>query len=190
VRPYLASYRDARWPLVAGILGAVLQTALLLPVPWLVGWAIDDVIPSGDTGELMIVGSLIVGLTLLGAFVALASRSVIVSSTKRATADLRRAVVERIHALPRQAQQRFDVAELHDRLLMATARVDAMAVAVLADLLPGLVLTVGITGLLVVLDWRSPSSPSPSARSSWWRPAWSAVCSNRRTSATTAPTRT
>lgn len=154
LRAYAELYRDARGTVVIGVLGAVLQTALLLPVPWMVGHAIDRVIPRGDTLELLLVGSAVVGLTLLGALVNLASRSFVVGATKRATADLRREVVERVHALPREAQQRFDRADLLDRMLMATARVDAMAVAVLGDLLPGAVLTAGITALLVILDWR------------------------------------
>ncbi len=151
---YRSFYRPARRRLALGVTLAVIQMGFLLPVPWLVGRAIDEVIPSGDRGDLLLLGAAVVTLTVCGTAMTLLARTLVVTVAKRATADLRRAMVERIHALPRWEQQRHDVAGLHDQLINETMRVDSMAVALIADLLPSAVLAAGIGVVLVVLDWR------------------------------------
>ena len=146
-------YRGSGKQLAVGIALSAVQTMTLLPVPLLVARAIDTAIPRKSVKQLLIIGTAIVGLTVISALITLAARRVTLAVTKRATRDLRLMLVDKLYSVSRQFHVVNDQGELHDRLVHESDRVDLMTSSLIADLLPAVVLT---TGLLAVLSIRSP----------------------------------
>ncbi len=146
-------YRGSGRQLAVGIALSAVQTMTLLPVPLLVARAIDTAIPRKSVQQLLIIGASIVGLTIVSALVTLAARRATLAVTKRATRDLRLMLLDKLYSVSRQFHVVNDQGELHDRLVHESDRVDLMTSALIADLLPAVVLT---TGLLAVLSIRSP----------------------------------
>ncbi len=146
-------YRGSGKQLAVGIALSAVQTMTLLPVPLLVARAIDTAIPHKSVKQLLVIGAAIVGLTIVSALITLAARRVTLAVTKRATRDLRLMLLDKLYSVSRQFHVVNDQGELHDRLVHESDRVDLMTSALIADLLPAVVLT---TGLLAVLSIRSP----------------------------------
>jgi ABC-type bacteriocin/lantibiotic exporter with double-glycine peptidase domain len=137
-----------------GVACSVGQTAFLLPVPWLVGRAIDRVIPTGDRSGLIVTAVAIIGCTIAAAIAGSVARSVVARSVKAATASVRLRMVDQLHSIARGDQMRYDRGALHDLFVTDTARLDSMAVALWGDVVPGVLLSAAVTFVLVVLDWQ------------------------------------
>ena len=151
-RYYASFYRDDRATLAFGTFLSLLRALLLLPLPILVGLAIDSAIPDGNIGALVGLGVVILALTASSAGVSIAARSVTVSATKRALAKFRVAVVDKLLKMSRRDYSNADIGTLHDHVVHETERVENATGAVFEEFLPGAVLVVGITVVLATLN--------------------------------------
>jgi ATP-binding cassette subfamily B protein len=149
-------YARARRRLALGIILSALQTTTLLPVPLLIAQAIDTAIPQRDIGRLFLSGGAIVALTIASAVITLASRSITLPVTKRVARDLRLKLLDKLYSVSRQFHVVTDQGELHDRLVHETDRVDLMTSAFIAELLPSVVLTIGLLAILTIRQSHSP----------------------------------
>jgi ABC-type multidrug transport system fused ATPase/permease subunit len=148
-----ALYRRSWRRLTAGIGLAAVQTLFLLPVPVLIKNVVDDAIPNHDQSQVALLGLAIVGLTLLNAIATILARRVTLTVTKRAARDLRRRVLTRLYEASRQYHVTADQGAMHDRAVHETERVDMMTSALIADMVPSVVLATGLLGVLVGIDW-------------------------------------
>jgi ATP-binding cassette subfamily B protein len=152
LRYYLSFYRESRSTLVFGTLLSLLRAILLLPLPILVGLAIDRAIPEDDIATLVGFGAMILALTAASAGVSIAARTVTVSATKQALAGFRVALVEKLLRMSRKDYSKVDIGTLHDHVVHETERVENATGALFEEFLPGAVLIVGITLVLARLN--------------------------------------
>jgi ATP-binding cassette subfamily B protein len=139
--------------LTAGIGLAAIQTLFLLPVPLLIKNVVDDAIPNHDQAKVALLGLGIVGLTLLNAVATVLARRVTLTVTKRAAREMRMRVLQRLYDASRQYHVTADQGAMHDRAVHETERVDMMTSALIADMVPSVVLATGLLGVLVSIDW-------------------------------------
>lgn len=151
-RFYAAFYRGSRSRLVAGAALSFLRAFALLPVPLLVAMAIDEAIADGETGRLVVIGLVILGLTVASALVGIASRRVLAAVTMSAQARFRETTVAALLRMSRRTYSKSDVGALHDHVLQETKRVEQGTSAIFEDFLPGSVLIVGITFVLLGMN--------------------------------------
>jgi ATP-binding cassette, subfamily B, bacterial len=152
-RSYAARFRGAYGRAVLGA-GLALATGLVLvPIPLLVGYAFDTVIPGGRTGALIGVSVGILGLQMLSGAGMLATRYVVLGVTKQVSAHIRREALARLLAAPKRDYNRRDLSSLHDVVVHETERVDVMTSALLAEVGPAVALSLGVCGALVALNW-------------------------------------
>ena len=133
---------------------AVLQSLSLVPIGLLMRHIFNTVIPHRDKGQLVLLGGVFLALYLIAAGLALFSKHVVLTATKRAIGRLRNELLTAIQTLPRTWLDRADLGTVHATVVEDSERVDVMAQAVLAFVLPSLVVAAALLGSLVFIDLR------------------------------------
>ena len=152
-RAYLWRYlSDIRLAIAGCVVLAVLQSASLLPIAWLVRRTFDSIIPQRNVGGLMLVGLGILLLTTASACLTLTTRFAALRVTKRAIAAIRRDLVSHCHALPRAYHDTANRSQLHTLLVQDTQLLDVMLNALISFALPSLVLCTGLLALMAMLN--------------------------------------
>lgn len=154
VRYYLGFYRAEKGRLAIGLALSLLQSFLLLPVPVLVGIAIDQAIPDRSTSDLVILGAVIVLMTVLSAMVSVWASAVTAAVSADAVAGLRTSAIERLMKMSRKSYSTSNPGSVHDQVVHESERVEEMAGAVLSQFIPGIVLIVGLAAVLASLNLR------------------------------------
>jgi ABC-type multidrug transport system fused ATPase/permease subunit len=152
-REYVAAFRGTYGQAMLGATLAILTGLTLVPVPLLVGYAFDRVIPGGRTDLLAGLGLLMLALQTLNGAGVLTTRFVILRVTKQASARLRERAVARLLVTPRRQYTTRGLASMHDTVVQETDRVDVMTSTLLGEVAPALVLSVGICAVLLALNW-------------------------------------
>ncbi len=124
---------------------SVAQSVTLIPIALLVRRAFDDAIPSNDTGELLLIGGLILALYLLSLGLGLVGRYVVLNVTKPAVARVRSELISHVIWLPRSYFDATDAGRLHSLIVQDTERLDTMAKYLLAIVIPSL----GVAAILL-----------------------------------------
>jgi ABC-type multidrug transport system fused ATPase/permease subunit len=150
---YVAVFRGTYGQAILGATLAVITGLTLVPIPLLVGYAFDHLIPDGRTDLLTGLGILMLGLQTLNGVSVLLTRFVILRVTKQASSRLRERAVARLLATPRTQYTTRGLAWMHDTVVHETDRVDVMTSTLLGDVAPALVLSLGICSVLLVLNW-------------------------------------
>ncbi|MFQ5554517.1 MAG: ABC transporter ATP-binding protein [Acidimicrobiia bacterium] len=152
LRYYLTFYRHTKGRVALSIGLYLVRASVLLPLPVLVGLAIDDAIPERNVGRLVAIGLGILALTGASAGLSIAARAVTVSVTQGALARLRRAAIDKLLTVSRRYYTTTDSSALHDQVVHETERVEQMTSAVFGDFVPGVVLIVGLTVVLARMN--------------------------------------
>jgi ABC-type multidrug transport system fused ATPase/permease subunit len=151
-RTYLRLF-DGTWRLLAITVGlSVLQALLLIPIAGLVQHAFDSQIPSGDAGAVAVTGVVILVLYVANAVVSLVTRYVSLKVNKRAVAQLRIALIERLYALNRSELDSASAGQLQSIVVQDSERVDVMSNAIIGLLLPAVLVSAGLTVVALVLS--------------------------------------
>ena len=151
-RWYATFYRGSQARLAFGAGLSFLRALALLPIPLLVAVAIDGAIAGSNIPELVAIGVVILGLTVMSAALGIASRRVLAKATMRAQARLRESAVAALLRMSRRTYSSADDGVLHDHVLQETKRVEKGTSAIVDDFLPGAVLIVGVTIVLVGMN--------------------------------------
>jgi ABC-type bacteriocin/lantibiotic exporter with double-glycine peptidase domain len=131
---------------VVSLTSSILQSIVLIPIALLVRHAFDDSIPKGQTGELVLIGAGILALYVASLALGLAGRYLVLSVTKPAVTGVRIALIERIAWMPSSFFDAVEGPRLHALIVQDTERLDTMAKALLAILIP----SVGTAALLLL----------------------------------------
>ncbi|MEM1116669.1 MAG: ABC transporter ATP-binding protein [Bacteroidota bacterium] len=176
LRHLWARVAQPRRVLAVAAVGAVVQSLLVVTVPVVVQYLFAEVLPQRDPTSVLLWGGVILALYVGQAGVAVWDRLTLVDWFKRDVAALREALLDRIHRLPRARVHAEDRGHLHSTLVHDTERVDVMANAALAEVLPAalssallvtvlLTIDVALFGVLVLL-----MGPASLALRLWLRP--------------------
>ncbi len=145
-----ALYGNARGPLLGSTAIAIVEALLVLPIPLLIARLIDHSIPGGHRGELIAITSIIVGLSAVASLLSVGERYLALRVTKRVSRELRERIMAKTYRLSRRYHVDTPVSEMHDRMVQQVDRVDMATTTVFRDLLPGVVMVVGMLTLLTV----------------------------------------
>jgi len=152
---YLGRYMDdLRLPLLGCVTLALLQSVSLLPIAWLVRRAFDSIIPSRNAAGLVLLGFEILALNSVASGLTLATRFASLRTTKLAITAMRRDLVIHCQSLPRAYHDTADRGKLHTLLVQETLLVDVMINALIANILPSLVLSAALIVTMAVLNLR------------------------------------
>lgn len=152
---YLWRYlRNLRFRLLGCIALALLQSVSLLPIAWLVKRIFDTEIPHHNIPGLFLVGFGILVLNAAFSGLTLATRFASLRTTKKAVTAIRCDLVAQCQSLPRAWHDTADRGELHTLLVQDTQLLDVMLNAIIANLLPSLVLGVALAVLMARINLR------------------------------------
>ena len=151
-RYYIEQFRPDGRSWLASILLSLLQAAAVFPLIYLVRYAFDDVLPSGNASLLFLVGgSILVAKFALSALVVL-TRKLNVELTKRVSLRIRSDLLQHMYALPRAYHSKSELGKLHAILEQDADRVDGMTDVIGAQLIPALTISIGFAVILFTLN--------------------------------------
>jgi ATP-binding cassette subfamily B protein len=153
-RLFLGLFAGSGRLLGRSLVASLLQAALLVPVAFVVRHVFNTVIPRGELGALIGFGALLLGLFLANGALSLWNRYATLRVTKRAVTRLRSLLVERVYELPQSYFDRADLGTLHAMLVLDSERVDVMANAFVAQLVPACVIGIALIAVLGVVSWQ------------------------------------
>jgi ATP-binding cassette subfamily B protein len=152
-RYYIQFYKGFyRW-LVVGIVIAVLQSAVYLPVALLVRTVFDRVIPQKDFSALISIGLAILGLYLLDSGLSLYTRYLGLRITKHAIRQFRDELLMRLYTYSRSFYTGTDHGRLHASVVQDTERLDVMTNALVVQFLPAIITSLVLGVVLLALNW-------------------------------------
>ncbi len=132
---------------------AVVGAGLLIPLPLIIKYALDEAIPSRSTGRILTVGAVLIGMELANGGITLLRRWLVIRETKRATREIRHAMALKLHDVSIDYHRRHEVGLLHDRIVQQTQRVDSMTDLLISTFFPTVLLAVGISAILIAINW-------------------------------------
>lgn len=153
-RGYFRRFRPYRARVVAALVLSIVQAALLLPIPILIGISIDEAIPDENTGQLLLLSAGMAVCAALSVLAQIAARAVDLRATMDVSRHLRYDVYEKLIKLPRSTYDKTSVTDLHDRVVNDTLRIQTMTSVMITTMLPTAVLSVGLCIVLFSLDWK------------------------------------
>jgi ABC-type bacteriocin/lantibiotic exporter with double-glycine peptidase domain len=131
---------------------SIAETVLLVPVAVIVRNVFDRLIPAREAGAILAGGAEILGLYLASAALGLLIRYAVLLATKRAIAQLRETLLQRVLARPRSYFDRQSLGALHSTIVQDSERLDVMSAAMIAELTPAVVITLGLSIVLLALN--------------------------------------
>jgi ABC-type multidrug transport system fused ATPase/permease subunit len=151
-RLYVRLFRDSRGLLAITVSVSALQALMLVPIAGLLQHAFDDEIPHRHAAEVTITAAIIFVLYASAAALALLTRYVSLKVNKAAVARLRVLLTERLYGLDRSELDRSSTAVLQSIVVQDSERVDVMSNAIIALLVPGVIVSLGLTVVAVVVS--------------------------------------
>ncbi len=143
----------SRRVLTLEILLSLLAALLLIPVPLVARYAVDDAIAVSSPGRIVGAGAVLIALLIGGELVGLLRRFLMAHEGKIAIAEIRRDMIEKLHDLPIAYHRRNPADRIYEHITAATKAVDAMVQALLTSVVPSVVLFAGMAGVLLSLHW-------------------------------------
>ena len=149
---YVRLYRGQYRKFLLSVALAILQSLVVIPITLLIRVVFDGVLPEKDFRRLVMVCAVIFGLFILNGALTLWTRHISLKTTKRVITHIRDSIVAKIYALPRQYFTETDRMTLHACIVQDTFRLDVMSNALVAQLLPSLLVSSGLCLVLLHLD--------------------------------------
>lgn len=137
---------------VIGVATALGQSALLVPIAWLVRHLFDHDITRNRSGGIVLAGLVIVVLYLASSALGYLSRRAVLRTTTAVAARLRRELVSKLYALSQGWQDRQRSGMVHSLIIQDSERVEGMLGDLANPLLPAVLVTVTLTIVALVLS--------------------------------------
>ncbi|MEE9414260.1 MAG: ABC transporter ATP-binding protein, partial [Acidimicrobiales bacterium] len=149
IRTVLLQPRSAATTLVA----VAVQLFTVLPIPFLIQRIFDESIPAGDTEDLVLTGSAVIVLFIVGAAFSVLVHRHLTKLAEASSRQIRDRLVERVYELPLAELHRRGSDDLFDLMLLETARFSGALSVVLSKLAPAVVIVAGLSLVLLMTDW-------------------------------------
>jgi len=149
---YLLFFRRSYRALFVSLIAAIGQSAILVPVGFLIRGLFDHVLPARDIRQLLIYSFGILAAYLLNEGLALLLRLESARATREATQRLRNELLDKAYDLSRSYYGKADLAQVHSRLVLDTTSTDFMSILLLNQLLPASAAILILGGLLAFLS--------------------------------------
>lgn len=136
--------RDHPFAIGVSVLLSLIESASLLPLALLVNQVFDAYLPKNDVTSLYKNLAIITSLLLLSALMQLLNKRLILSIIKASIANLRKTLIRSILSYSRLHISQKDRDILQSQVVQDSLRVDSMLTAILTQLIPGVLITLGM----------------------------------------------
>jgi ABC-type bacteriocin/lantibiotic exporter with double-glycine peptidase domain len=150
--PLLGLVEHSRGLVAISLTVAGLQTAVLLPVAYIVKSIFDQEIPRGETHAIILSGALALGLYALNTLLVIAAREMILRATKSSVVTLRARLLDHLYDLPRSWFRARETGRIHAMLVWDTDLVDRMLIQFLTQTAPAIVVGAALAAVATVFD--------------------------------------
>jgi len=132
---------------------SVIQSAIFLPIAYLIRYVFDEAIPSGNYYSLLLVGLAVVLLQMVNDGASLLISYLVLDITKKVIRSIREELVKKLYSFSRSYYTKADQGELHTIIVQDSERLDIMTYSLLAEFLPKLLITIVLLIILLALNW-------------------------------------
>jgi ABC-type bacteriocin/lantibiotic exporter with double-glycine peptidase domain len=150
---YISYYFPYRNKVLLSILVSIFQSAIFLPIAYLIRYIFDVAIPNGNYGSLLLIGLAIILLQLLNDGSTLIISYLILDVTKRVIFEMRSALVDRLYSFSRSYYTQADQSKLHTIIVQDTERLDFMTYSLFVQFIPKLFISLVLIVILFILNW-------------------------------------
>ena len=147
-------FRPHRARITLFCLVSVLNSALALPILYLIKYGFDHAIPDRDVAVLIATGAAILACRALNGAIIVGLRRSIVNLIKRVLRDIRMDLIAKLYTLPRDLQGEQDIARYHNRIVQDSERVDTLCNVIFSSVLPALSTAAALACCLFYLQWK------------------------------------
>jgi ABC-type multidrug transport system fused ATPase/permease subunit len=152
---YYLRFYHGKWPKLALALALAMgQSAMALPIAFLVRNVFDRIIPAGNWQTLVLSGVAIVVLYLGSGGLNLLNRRLTLLATKRAIYEMRAELLAKCCGFSRAFYAGADRGQLHSAIVQDSERLDVMSNALVGLLLPALAVGTVLAVVLIYLNVR------------------------------------
>ncbi len=149
IRFLIASFHQKIWIVV---FFAVVLSALLIPVSFLVKVIFDQAIPGADVNLLLKLTVALIALMACNGILSIYTRATILRYTKDAVAGIRNSLSEKLLRMSHASFQQADISRTHKILVYDTEKLDNFANAIFSVMIPSACISVCLVIILVVLN--------------------------------------
>ena len=146
-----------RYRLAIGLAMMLVSRLAGLVLPWMSGYVIDDVIPGGRRDELLMLGALGVGATVVQASTGFGLSRVLGVAAQRAITEMRKKVMAHVSRLPIHYYDSTQTGVLISRIMTDAEGIRNLVGTGLVQLLGGSFTAAVALGWLFYLNWRLTS---------------------------------
>lgn len=149
IRFLIASFHQKIWIVV---FFAVVLSAILIPVSFLVKVIFDQAIPDADVNLLLKLTVALIALMACNGILSIYTRATILRYTKDAVAGIRNSLSEKLLRMSHASFQQADISRTHKILVYDTEKLDNFANAIFSVMIPSACISVCLVIILVVLN--------------------------------------
>jgi ATP-binding cassette subfamily B protein len=152
-RYYSQLYKDSYHLLFWSVAASLGQSAVFFPIALLVRHVFDVAIPTGNLSLLALTGVTVLVLYAGNMALALWTRYIILKITKIAIQRLRVELLNKFYAFSRSYYSQADTSQLHTIAVQDTLRLDMMSNALVAQVIPALLICAVLIAVLIAVNW-------------------------------------
>ena len=145
-------YFDKR-RLILSVFLSTIQSISLLPLGLIVQYLFDHIHEKADIKILTIGILLCLILILFNTIVVLYNKHISLTLIKKFISDLREKLIHKILFLNTHFYVSEDLDKIHSQIVQDTERLDNMLAALLTQLLPSVIVIIGLSGVLIYLNF-------------------------------------
>jgi ABC-type bacteriocin/lantibiotic exporter with double-glycine peptidase domain len=149
IRFLIASFHQKIWMVV---FFAVLLSALLIPVSFLVKIIFDQAIPHANTSLLLKLTLALVVLMTANGILSIYTRATILRYTKDAVSRIRNSLSQKLLRVSYTSYQQADLSKIHKILVYDTEKLDNFANAIFSVIIPSACISLCLMGILAILN--------------------------------------
>lgn len=149
IRFLIASFHQKIWIVV---FFAILLSALLIPVSFLVKVIFDQAIPESDVDLLLKLTAALIALMACNGILSIYTRATILRYTKDAVSNIRNALSEKLLRMSHASYQQADLSRIHKILVYDTEKLDNFANAIFSVMIPSACISLCLVIILIVLN--------------------------------------
>ncbi len=146
-----------RYRLAIGLVLMLVSRLSGLVLPWMSGYVIDEVIPGGEPSELVLLGALGVGATVVSAATGFGLSRVLGVAAQRAITEMRKRVMAHVSRLPVHYYDSTQTGVLISRIMTDAEGIRNLVGTGLVQLVGGAFTAVVALAWLFYLNWRLTS---------------------------------
>ncbi|MCK5686757.1 ABC transporter ATP-binding protein [bacterium] len=148
-RFYFSSYKG----LCLSVTVSFVQSLLVLLIAYLIRYMLDITLPKGNLMGLLCMGAGVGLLYFANSVAALGGGYLILKYIRTGTQDLRIELLKKYYELSRSDYCKLDMGLVHARIVEDTAWLNTMTYALIAKLVPSIIICAALAILLVSLNW-------------------------------------